>query len=244
MKKILFIILVLVLCLSLCACGVDKKYTALLEHLDTGNYPEAKTELTLLSPDFQAEQEKMAADSEILAKYADLIALLEAEDYESAAANVLARIPVPEEPAYTEIAITMDNWTEYFETVYKEDWIINGFDEAEGLNIYYALQVKEEYVDRLTNLMETKVDIEFSSKAVYYNCEYDFSQMTYTKTSVNPNVQGMQEGIQTDTSDLNMIVNHSPVLVSGSLIPEWNVVGIPEDFQVLRIQGSICLLDE
>lgn len=119
MKQLFSLILVLVMCLTLCACGVDEKYTALLEHLDNGDFDGIKTELAILSPEFQAEQAQMAADADMLAKYDGLIGMLEAGQYEEAIQDVIGRIPAPEGPTneelYVTVELTPENINDYLE---------------------------------------------------------------------------------------------------------------------------------
>ena len=54
MRKVLSVFLAVVLCVLLCACGVDKKYNAILEYFDSGNYEGIKSEMMVLSPEFKA----------------------------------------------------------------------------------------------------------------------------------------------------------------------------------------------
>lgn len=171
MKKVIALVLTAVMCLALCACGVDEKYTALLEHLDAGNFEGIKTELTALSPDFQAEQDQMTANAALLEKYGDLLAALEAEDYEAALEDILGRMPVPEEPVYAEVVITMDNWTTYFELRPYEECTYNDFGELTFMRSGYALYLKEEY---LPLLKEGGADVSFRVGATAEYWEADF----------------------------------------------------------------------
>lgn len=172
MKKWIALLLVLAMCAALYGCGVDEKYKALLECLDTGDYAGIKAELSLLSPDFRAEQEQMTADGELLEKYADLIASLEAGDYETAVENIRARMPVPEEPVYEEVAITMDNWQEYFEIRPYEEFNYNDFGDLVYMRTGYAFYLKAEY---LPLLRENGADVSFrvGVTAEYWEVDID-----------------------------------------------------------------------
>ncbi len=165
MKKALSLLLALAMCLSLAACGVDEKYNALLENLASNNYDGIKQELSALSPDFAAEQEK-------LEEYADLIAALEAENWEAAVADIVSRVPVtePEEPTYTEVKITMDNWQEYFEIREYETHRYNDFGEEESSSSGYGIYLKEEYLD---DLKEQTADVSFKVVLSIEFREYD-----------------------------------------------------------------------
>ncbi len=143
MKRIILLSLTLALCLTLCACGVDKQYKPLLENLETGNFEGIKNELSILSPDFKAEQEQMAENAEalakneeILAKYDSLINLLEAEQFEEALQDVISRIPVPEGPSEEELFVTVEltpeNINDYLEFRPYQIEYVDAFGEGTG----------------------------------------------------------------------------------------------------------------
>ena len=171
MKKTISLLLALVMCLSLCACGVDEKYAPLLENLDAGNYEGIKDALIELSPEFKADAEK-------LAKYQSLIDLLEAENYEDALVDVENRIPVPECEI---IEITMDNWDEYFEIVPDHYWIKNAFGEGRGLTIGFSLFLKDEYASRLSKTDNSTIACTVSFDAREKTLDVNWKETTFTE---------------------------------------------------------------
>ena len=196
MKKALSLTMALVLCLTLCACGVDERFKPLLEHLETQNYEGIKNELVLLSPDFKLEKEQAVANAEMLAKYQGLIDLLEAGNYEDALADVENRMPAPE---YEVIDITMDNWNEYFEIVPDYYWRKNAFGEGEVLIIGFSLFLKDEYVARLPLTGNSKIActvcFDAREKTLDVNWkETTFAEVSYTKIVAAYNSSGVDGG--------------------------------------------------
>ena len=235
MKKAISLLLALVLCLSLCACGVDQKYEALLSNLNAGNYAGIKSELATLSPECKAEQE-------ILAKYKDLIDLLEAEDYDGAIADIQSRIPVPEEPASIEIEITMENWNEYFEIVFVEEWDNNGFTEPKYLYLDYYFNIKEDYVDRITKSSESEVELTFAVDYVSYACEIDYPSMQYTLGEDIDLVPDEMVGTRVKRYSLEDVIDNYCKLTTGYEFS--NIIMMPKEPEILSIQGSIYLIEE
>lgn len=154
-KKVILLIFTVILCLCLCACNVDEKYATLLKHIDSGNYEGIKSEMMILSPDFKVEQEQLLEKAVWYEKYQTLITLLEQEDYDGAMADLENRIPKPPRPASTEVAITNDNWSEYFEIL--EYPVTDPFGR---LYMYCSAFVpKAEYIDRIDYDTEFSMDI-------------------------------------------------------------------------------------
>lgn len=244
MKKAISLILTLVLCLALCSCGVDEKYSALLEHLDAGNYEGIKSELATLSPAFKAEQEQMKTDAEKLAKYADLIDLLETEDYEGALADVQSRIPVPEEPSYTEIEITIDNWEDYFVIDYVEKWHTNSFGEIDRLRLDVVIHIKPEYADRVADKENAKINFDISYDCILNTVEIDYAAQTYTFTDYWTEKETFQN---IGTWNCAWLVNERSVIgpsLGGDAINDIPCMCYYENVTVNRIQGTLCLYDK
>lgn len=252
MKKTLALLLVLVICLSLTACGVDKKYTPLLDALNAGDYAGIKQAMAVLSPDFAAEQALME-------KYGDLLALLEAEDYENALTNVTSRMPVPEEPTYHEVAITMDNWQEYFEIRDYEEYKYNDFGELTWSDTGYGIYLKEEY---LNDLQDYGVDVSFKVEASveYRECDQDWKFVPDGRIIVgaeaekhgwditNETVQKVWDqrytaDSKTDVSTANGQVLASFGISSGVGDGSGNYWGVFTDIVVIDVTGTLMLAD-
>ena len=171
MRKAISLFVASALCLSLCACGVAEQYKPLLEHLENQNYEGIRNEMMVLSPDFAAEQEQME-------KYQSLIDALEAEDYETAFADVESRIPTPE---YEIIEITMENWEEYFEIVPDHYWITNAFGEGKGLTVGFSLFLKDVYASRLSQTDNSTIACTVSFDAREKTLDVNWNETTFTE---------------------------------------------------------------
>lgn len=174
MKKIILLALVLCMCLSLCACGVDEKYEELLGYLENGDAQGAKQELSQLLPELGEEQEKAAADAALLEKYQDLIGHMEAAEYEAAKADVETYIPAP---TYSEVAITLDNWQQYFEVRPYAEVDLNENGEVMFRISGEALYLKGSYLSRLDP--DKGVYLQFAVSADLVMREYDENTMSF-----------------------------------------------------------------
>lgn len=247
MRKGLSVFLAVVLCVLLCACGVDKKYNAILEYFDSGNYEGIKSEMMVLSPEFKAEYEQLLEKAGQYDKYQTLIALLESENYEAAAADLAGRIPEPPKPASTEVAITMDNWSEYFEIL--EIPVADPFGK---LYMYcFVFAPRAEYVNRIDYETDFSLDI---SHADTYMGEYKYSfdpetgefaylDAKYKFTDTIYNVRSMSN------TTLKCYVNNdcqvtyddfSAVLYSGAVFDD---IVQKYTVEIDNIRGSIYVLD-
>lgn len=84
MKKAITLLLAIVMCLSLCACGKAGDYEAAIALMEAGNYEEAIVAFTELG-DYEDSIQKLEECENILS-YAEAIALFEGEQYEDALA--------------------------------------------------------------------------------------------------------------------------------------------------------------
>jgi len=186
-------------------------------------------------------------------KYESLIALLEAEDYEGALVDVAARIPVPEEPACTEVQITLDNWQDYFELKPIDVWDTNDFGETDELRCMEALFVRPEFADKIV-WDKTNLIVEFTIAHSYVQCEIDFENKEWSITE-----SGEISHVSVDTYTINaashtrheeFVQNHvlgTHKWASGTDKNMYEVnnhsMGIVTIQSLDRIQGSIYLLD-
>jgi hypothetical protein len=118
MKRIAVLLLVAVLCLSLCACGSSKelekykKYETLIDHLENGDYTSAHLEIDELSQsENQIQGESGSQESQKI----------------------------------TTVEITMENWQDYFELRLVAGISRDHFDEVEDTFAKWRLYLKEEY---------------------------------------------------------------------------------------------------
>lgn len=211
MKKVIFVLITLALCLSLCAC--------------------VKRE----------ELEKYK-------KYETLINYMEAEDYEGALADLQNRIPAPEESLYSEVELTLENWDTYFEVVKQEQWITNGFGEAENYEVYYNFKVREEY---LTKIKTTGINltVELSYTANFHEVTVDLKTREVIIGEIQTNVGGNETGEVKEVRDIRGISKDGSTTGILSYLINWDdgtqSMYIIEDIPTAtRIKGTIQLLAE
>ena len=130
MKKVISLLLALVMCLSLCACGKEKTQDA-----ESHNVPEAQ-ETTM-----ETYTEEAVVNTE------------------------------PTQPQIIEVELTTENWQEYFDTeniISNYGWRRNSFDEIEEFHgCEFAVPLKEEYKNRITNLGDIEIAHEISGTQGY-----------------------------------------------------------------------------
>ena len=108
MKRAVILLLILSLCLALCACGE----IASVEQTVPSGGPE---EVPAAAP--AAAGEEAPAIPEEYRKYQELVDAMDAADYDAAIACVDALEPEPVLPPYEEVEITTENFLDYFEYV-------------------------------------------------------------------------------------------------------------------------------
>lgn len=158
MKKALSLLLALVMCLSLCACGKDEtianpyeKYSALFDMLEAGKYEDAHG-------------------------YIDDLA----DTTEPSITEPSVSEPSESEPALTTIEINQDNWDQYFEFKPYISNKENSFGEFEHIaRCGDAIQVKEEYVGRIIEYVDLAVEVEFG-EAIVYCVEYNTTTQLFS----------------------------------------------------------------
>ena len=125
--------------------------------------------LCVFAPSAAALSEEEEA---LYAKYADLIALLESEDYEAALEAVYGMMP---EPEYEEIVLTPENFFDYFEIVVAEPNIDRASSgEIKTIfpgNLY--VRVKEELSEKL-DWQNSHVVFGVSAKKDLYRAKIDW----------------------------------------------------------------------
>ncbi len=161
MKRAVLVLLILSLCLGLCACGEPQ----VIEK--------------------EVEVEKIV--EVVPEKYQGLIDALEAEDYDGAQAALDALKPVPKTPPIKEVKITTENFFDYFE--YKEFPEENLWPEKDSAGILVSVSafsgyyLKEEYTIAEERFEECKVEagVKYAVQDYYYAklIEADLDTLTY-----------------------------------------------------------------
>lgn len=241
MKKAIASLLVLVMVLSLCGCRkLEEQYEPLVDALDAGNYDAVKGALMELSSDFATEQEQMVAGEELLEKYADVIDALENEDYDSAVVGVESRRPIPPEPEYTAVEITMDNWQDYFELKVVENWEKNDFGEVDTLVLSSGLALRDEYRENALGDGKTEITYEMAFDFGERSIEIDFENQTYEFTSgmrwKEPQTEVLSIKNFDEISFHNYWIDHNSY-------NSYHAAFVGDNLELLRIEGTLCLLD-
>lgn len=168
MRKLLSLLLTVVLCLSLTACGNDtddaqriKKYKERIEELE----------------DLLAERD--AEIDRLLAKY------------EGGSANTTTK---PVDPDFEMVEITLDNWQDYFEMREYHKFEQNGFGEYAGVTTYFSLVNKDGLV---LDISQCNVTFEFTAyiEVKPYTVDVENQTVLYGDTTdtriVGPTVETM-----------------------------------------------------
>ena len=229
MKRTLSAILVVVLCLSLCACsGVKQEvYDAAMS-----SYEAAKAGYDELSSKYDALKAKVE-------KYSTVIDALEKEDYDGAIAAVEAMRPAPE---VTEVEITMDNLWDYFEIVEKRNEKTDAQGNMTYLYISNCLALKADYL--LADVEEYPMDIavgfEYDKDVKVYQqpCTLDFENYTCDASANSHENNHMSEmahfpsQVSLDNIQVNYQDSTSAIIVTS------------ENFEILNASGTLYLVNK
>ena len=246
MKRVIFLALALLLCLGLCACSEPNygEYEALIGYIESDDYTSAYLEL-----------HKFFGDGELHFEVVESTENMPTEEPPA---------PTEAEDLYVAVEITLDNWQEYFEIVYREKWLENAFGEPTYLSYSHHLQLREEYADRIyfgslsqestqdengytiMEMAHSEIDVEIGSTKTLYRIALDPENRTYTlngKHSLNKTWGGYSTAIHSlgysDTYSFDRIT-----YADISLTWDDTYYYAYEDFEVLRIQGTIYLEKE
>lgn len=228
MKKIIAFLLVVVVCLSLCACGGEdkelekyQKYETLINYLEANDYASAIAEIT---------QMQISGGS---------------NDSTDGNDNNNQKV----------IEITLDNWQEYFEIKLVADVNTNDFDEFQSFSPELRLYLKEEYLERIITM---DVPFEISYKDGYCcNFNYDISTGEISeleKVDYGHNVEDINRTLSFSNNDailVTMGANNtiSKTMLHGLSLSECTIsddvatlVGyMYSSIEVVRIQGTITI---
>lgn len=244
MKKVIALLLALMVCLGLCACGGGEdaqikadaekynEYKDLIDKIEAGDFAGAYSDFVDRFPEQEVSAPTIDAGDITLD-------------------GVVVGTP-DTESTVTAVEITTDNWQEYFEIVYKEKWVTNAFGEAENLRVYQSFQVKDAYKDRVSYgpatdtfaLALSQIDVEIGYNATYYSVTVNLENQTYTKGGIHEHTDlwgGAQTAINTfyfNPSQTGWSCLCSDIYPGDySSIVEWDSI------EVLRIQGTLYLKD-
>ena len=225
MKKALSLILALVLCLGLCACGGNSKYAkydALIGYIESDNYIGAITELNKF---------------------------IQPKNYIGVIVDPTGTEQTDPPAEDVRVEITLENWQEYFEITMKDSWRKNAFGDVTSFSHALVFRLKESYADRVVSESEGNViDVEIGYNYKHYDWTVDFENRTYTKGGRYSGFGLSQSGYATKIirywpwnapRGTDITSNSRSKDGTGSL-----VITEYDGIEVLRIQGTLVLKGE
>lgn len=147
------------------------------------------------------------------------------------------------EPIHTQIVLTPENWDTYFELVTIATWSENAFGETTKLYLDNYYKLKDEYANICAS--ETTIAVEYSQIMSEKKCTIDFQARTYTIH--DEFIWGPFE-----STELQTYIGYSENVGGYCMSLGWNrggtsvgenAVAYYYDFKVIRVQGTLCLLD-
>ncbi len=220
MKKYIALLLALVMCLSLCACGGGEP-----DSTGSLNVPAASTAaqndptVTATAPSFSTEPVPST--------------VLETTVPETS-------VPTTTAPQQLSVEITMDNWQEYFEFRSYKDLKFNAFGGREDTWIYYDFITKDGIVPVVSECnvaMEAK-HIECSYFAVSYdNATKEFTMSERREDYVRKEVFDMSRQKLHEETEYN---RYGAYLGAGIIFE--NKATTRENWEITRIQGTLTFI--
>lgn len=246
MKKTIAIILVLVMCVSLCSCKSKdvKNVETLIDAIGevTVNSEQAITD---------AEEAYASLDDD---EKADV------ENYE-----LLTSARADFDALFVSIEITIDNWQDYFELVTAVSWEENDFDEITGAFVNTCFCIKEEFSDRVI-LNRSELILETCNYWTLAAVDFDLGQKTIGEIQYfEPKSEGILIGERTTYRTYNLMdagyYSSSDLLTnrienilfefSNGYVPDSMYDGVDNqkgysfvDYSISRIKGTIVVIKE
>ena len=240
MKRILALLLVLVLCFSICSCNSS----------DTG------------AKDGQQETENAGVETDALQEdYDEIINSLKNKEYDIAI-NMIKQLQKDaikaenDAKGIKEVAITIDNWDEYFEFGYNYYYYHNSFGEITHINCASGFKLKDGY-EIVKDNNDCKSSVAFEAELEQYEGEvtYDFKAGTYSVVDIDDNKEDNNKKTSTTTFSDSIYMEYSkdyPVTGVAGIGYGWQGAVDDGDVQkesvtriieVLRAEGTIYLYE-
>ena len=148
---------------------------------------------------------------------------------------------------YTTVTLTMDNWQEYFEFTESSSIGRNGFDELTSIYTSYDFTLKPEYAARLSSCLHSEgaVEIQHLNREVYVTV--DAANGTYAigaEKDVYSERSTEVRNFEVSYSDNKFNANYASFSVSQLSDPSKTYTTIPSEQEILRIQGTLYLVNE
>lgn len=231
MKRALSAILVMILCLSLCACSGVKQE----------DYDAAVAKYDALAEEHEALKKKVEP-------YTAIIDALEAEDYDGAAEALEALRPAPE---VTEVEITMDNLWDYFEITEKRNEKTDAQGIVNDVSISCVFTLKENF--KLADGEEYPTDVAIGyeytmkTKAYWLPCTIDFDAWTCDGGSAwarNESHESNMVHFSTSPCYLYHIDARYYKASYGASENDAAHISTVENFEVLNASGTLYLVNK
>lgn len=227
MKRALSAILVMILCLSLCACSGVKQE----------DYDAAVANYEAATADYEALKEKIEP-------YTAIIDALEAEDYDGAVEAVEALRPAPE---VTEVEITMDNLWDYFEIVENRNEQTDAQGNLKSLYVGNNISLKEGYqlAARDEYATDVAVGYEYDRLDTQYwvSCTIDFENWTCSSSSAWRDKTHVSEMVHFPTRS-NLYTPFIQYINGDVSKNEGAYIQTVENFEVLNASGTLYLVNK
>ena len=235
MKKTIALFMVLVVCISLCACGIRTavnpyaKYEELFEYLEANDYDGANAYIQ----NYFGKNVVQPATEPIFEMP------VETEYIETE--------PAETEPQYRTIEITLDNWQDYFELKTLTVTHKNGFNEIDYFFPQLNFLVRDEWASMMTDM---NVVFEYTCTDSYA-CWFTYNMDTEELVEGEKTDHYVSDPWGTISTLEKRHIEYGTWLYGNSkretLILEGNIAKIVADMystvEILRIEGTITIAE-
>ena len=214
----------------------EEEITKVIEPIDYLGYPLCYS-MGLAAPRGN-EGFRFAYIDEVLRTQGTLVLSGSPEDYPQTEASPEASASIQNNEPET-VEVTLENWEDYFEFAEVPIFSENAFGELDQLVLEYRSQLKDEYLARISK-DGTSVVAEFNFTYGPRYCSVDYGTQTYTLGEYRNSGKGSEMG------ELSFRSGGGFYFTGFGVFPafEGDTIRTYSDFEVLRIQGTLCLNGE
>lgn len=150
----------------------------------------------------------------------------------------------PTEPVPVKIEITIDNWQEYFEIVYREEPLKNEFGDITDLATGHYLVLKDKYAQKNElSIFNCDVVMEFTYYRERFFVEFDKETGDYTILGMDE-----QKGTYEATGAIHYVRGNDEILAGGgaglsTTYDGTQTMDFNRDPTITRVQGSITIIE-
>lgn len=145
---------------------------------------------------------------------------------------------------YDKIEINVDNFLQYFELVEKVEFTKDSFGDVSGLSFSQYVMIKEEYLDKVSDLSKVVVELDFTygKKSIVvdlanqtYTLGTDYELNTYDREPIKGQFYlSFEDGYPVSYKLSNSSSHYNS---SASMVTDYRT-----DMQVLRVEGALYLM--